>query len=110
MRLLELAEQYRKEANKLLNPKTKSALGQFMTPAPICLFMASLFDNIQGEVKLLDPGCGVGSLSSAFIDRALNLDVKSMELDVFDIEEVMIPFLDKTLDACREASKGKLAY
>ncbi|HBH7063124.1 TPA: Eco57I restriction-modification methylase domain-containing protein [Enterobacter cloacae] len=81
-----------------------------MTPAPICLFMASLFDNIQGEVKLLDPGCGVGSLSSAFIDRALNLDVKSMELDVFDIEEVMIPFLDKTLDACREASKGKLAY
>ncbi|WP_248725737.1 BsuBI/PstI family type II restriction endonuclease [Enterobacter cloacae] len=110
MRLLELAEQYRKEANKLLNPKTKSALGQFMTPAPICLFMASLFDNIQGEVKLLDPGCGVGSLSSAFIDRALNLDVKSMELDVFDIEEVMIPFLDKMLDACREASKGKLAY
>lgn len=110
MRLLELAEQYRKEANKLLNPKAKSALGQFMTPAPICLFMASLFDNIQGEVKLLDPGCGVGSLSSAFIDRALNLDVKSMELDVFDIEEVMIPFLDKTLDACREASKGKLSY
>lgn len=110
MRLLELAEQYRKEANKLLNPKTKSALGQFMTPAPICLFMASLFDSIQGEVKLLDPGCGVGSLSAAFIDRALNLDVKSVVLDAFDIEEVMIPFLDKTLDACREASKDKLSY
>lgn len=110
MRLLELAEQYRKEANKLLNPKTKSALGQFMTPAPICLFMASLFDSIQGEVKLLDPGCGVGSLSAAFIDRALNLDVKSVDLDAFDIEEVMIPFLDKTLDACREASKDKLSY
>lgn len=47
MRLLELADQHRKEANKLLNPKTKSALGQFMTPAPICLFMASLFDDIK---------------------------------------------------------------
>jgi len=53
MRLLELAEQNRKEANKLLNPKTKSALGQFMTPAPIYLFMASLFDNIESDVKLL---------------------------------------------------------
>ncbi|WP_202799431.1 N-6 DNA methylase [Pantoea sp. Sc1] len=76
MSLLELAEHNRKEANKLLNPKTKSALGQFMTPAPICLFMASLFDNIRSDVKLLDPGCGVGSLSAAFLDRALSLGIK----------------------------------
>ncbi len=110
MRLLELAEQYRKEANKLLNPKTKSALGQFMTPAPICLFMASLFDNIKGNVKLLDPGCGVGSLSAAFIDRALASKVKCIELDAFDIEEVMLPFLNKTLNACSEAMKGSLSY
>ncbi|MFV8068459.1 MULTISPECIES: BsuBI/PstI family type II restriction endonuclease [unclassified Enterobacter cloacae complex] len=110
MRLLELAEQYRKEANKLLNPKTKSALGQFMTPAPICLFMASLFDEIEGDVKLLDPGCGVGSLSAAFIDRALTSKVKSIELDAFDIEDVMLPFLDKTLNACSKARKGFLSY
>ncbi|ROR06230.1 BsuBI/PstI family type II restriction endonuclease [Erwinia sp. JUb26] len=100
MRLLELAEQNRKEANKLLNPKTKSALGQFMTPAPICLFMASLFDNIKSDVKLLDPGCGVGSLSAAFVDRALSLGVERLELEVYDIEEVMLPFLDNTLKSC----------
>lgn len=110
MRLLELAEKYRKEANKLLNPKTKSALGQFMTPAPICLFMASLFDEIEGDVKLLDPGCGVGSLSAAFIDRALTSKVKSVELDAFDIEDVMLPFLDKTLNACSKVGKGILSY
>lgn len=110
MRLLELAEQYRKDANKLLNPKTKSALGQFMTPAPICLFMASLFDDVKGDIKLLDPGCGVGSLSAAFIDRALASKVKSIELDVFDIEDVMLPFLDKTLNACKEAREGFLSY
>ena len=96
MRLLELADQHRKEANKLLNPKTKSALGQFMTPAPICLFMASLFDDIKGDIKLLDPGCGVGSLSAAFVERALRLDVDKMELDAIDIAEVMLPYLSKT--------------
>lgn len=106
MHLLELAEQNRKEANKLLNPKTKSALGQFMTPAPICLFMASLFDNIKSDIKLLDPGCGVGSLSAAFIDRALSQGAKRIELDVYDIEDVMLPFLNKTMEHC-SAEFGK---
>ncbi|EPB4438227.1 BsuBI/PstI family type II restriction endonuclease [Enterobacter hormaechei] len=110
MRLLELADQHRKEANKLLNPKTKSALGQFMTPAPICLFMASLFDDIKGDIKLLDPGCGVGSLSAAFVERALRLDVDKMELDAIDIAEVMLPYLSKTLKACDEAANGKLTH
>lgn len=110
MRLLELAEQYRKEANKLLNPKTKSALGQFMTPAPICLFMASLFDSIKGNVKLLDPGCGVGSLSAAFIDRALSAGIESIELDVCDIDDVMLTFLDKTLKACSKQLGKKFSH
>ena len=99
MRLLELADQHRKEANKLLNPKTKSAFGQFMTPAPICLFMASLFDDIKGDITLLDPGCGVGSLSAAFIERALMPEVEKIELDAIDTEDVMLTYLRKTLRA-----------
>ncbi|WP_227415094.1 BsuBI/PstI family type II restriction endonuclease [Enterobacter cloacae complex sp. P24RS] len=110
MRLLELADQHRKEANKLLNPKTKSAFGQFMTPAPICLFMASLFDDIKGDITLLDPGCGVGSLSAAFIERALMAEVEKIELDAIDIEDVMLTYLRKTLRACNEAANGKLSH
>ncbi|HHT0498761.1 TPA: BsuBI/PstI family type II restriction endonuclease [Raoultella planticola] len=110
MRLLELAEKNRKEANKLLNPKTKSALGQFMTPAPICLFMASLFENFKSNIKLLDPGCGVGSLSAAFLDQALGKGVDSIELDVYDIEKVMLPFLKKTLEACKEVFDEHFSY
>lgn len=110
MRLLELAEQNRKEANKLLNTKTKSALGQFMSPAPICLFMASLFDSLKSDIKLLDPGSGVGSLSAAFIDRALSLGVKRMEVDLYEIEDVMLPFLDKTLKYCADNFGKNFSY
>lgn len=110
MSLLELAENKRKEANKLLNPKTKSALGQFMTPAPICLFMASLFDSITGNVKLLDPGSGVGSLSAAFIDRILTEKVEKMAVDAYDIEDVMLPFLQQTMKACGEVIGNDFSY
>ncbi|EOI5775953.1 BsuBI/PstI family type II restriction endonuclease [Cronobacter malonaticus] len=110
MHLLEFAEQNRKDANKLLNPKTKSALGQFMTPAPICLFMASLFDDIKSDVKLLDPGCGVGSLSAAFVERALSLGVEKVDLDVYDIEDVMFPYLDRTLKKCANAFGNNFSF
>lgn len=110
MHLLELAEKNRKEANKLLDPKTKSVFGQFMTPAPICLFLASLFDKIESDVRLLDPGCGVGSLSAAFIDRALSQGVVRMTLDAYDIEDVMLPFLHKTLEACSQEFGANFSY
>lgn len=39
-----------------------------MTPSPIADFMASLFVNWSGTLRLLDPGAGLGSLTEAFID------------------------------------------
>ena len=56
----------------------RSELGQFMTPSQIAHFMASLFDRSRFEdIRLLDPGAGLGALSTAFLDAgffdALNL-------------------------------------
>ena len=39
----ETTEFYRIDAGLKLDPKKRSALGQYMTPAPIGRFMASLF-------------------------------------------------------------------
>ncbi len=51
-----------------LAPNSKSELGQFMTPAPVAEFMATLFAPVtQPEIRLLDPGAGVGSLTAAFL-------------------------------------------
>ncbi len=55
-------DERRHQANTRLNPKTKGALGQFMTPYKIAEFMASLFKNRHNAV-LLDAGAGIGSLT-----------------------------------------------
>lgn len=71
MNVLHAAELLRIKANSQLNLKAKSSLGQFFTPHPISLYMASLFDKIEGDISLLDPGCGPGSLTAAFVDESL---------------------------------------
>ena len=62
----------RHEANARLDPKTKGALGQFMTPYKIAECMAGLFKNRQNAV-LLDAGAGIGSLTVA-ASKVLQID------------------------------------
>ena len=45
LNVLHAAELLRIKANSKLNPKVKSTLGQFFTPHPISLYMASLFNK-----------------------------------------------------------------
>jgi adenine-specific DNA-methyltransferase len=96
------------KANSELNAKTKAALGQFFTSSPICLYMASLFSNMSGDIKLLDPGCGPGSLTAAFVDEAIKRNkTKSIVIKAFDIEPAIKPYISETLDLCaKEASKS----
>ena len=68
--LAESTEFYRFDANRKLDSKTRSALGQFMTHVPITRFMASLFNDFDGgNIHLLDAGAGVGSLTAAFVEN-----------------------------------------
>lgn len=67
---LEHAEKTRRLVSPKLEPKRKSALGQFMTPLPIATFMADMFQPSSIKVcRLLDAGAGLGALTSAFLDR-----------------------------------------
>ena len=112
MSILEQIDLLRIKVNSELNPKSKSSLGQFFTPAPICLFMASLFEKIKDEVKLLDPGCGPGFLTSAFVDELLKRKtVNSLKIDVFDIETIVKPYITETLNLCaNEADRSGVKF
>jgi hypothetical protein len=65
---LQTVDLVRQNANRQLDPKRKSALGQFMTPSVVARYMASLFEATPKEtIRVLDPSAGVGSLTAAFL-------------------------------------------
>ena len=106
MNVLHAAELLRIKANSELNPKVRSTLGQFFTPQPISLYMASLFNKIEGNILLLDPGCGSGSLTAAFVDEAIKRKkINSINIDAFDVDSAIQPFIDETLVLCVEKLK-----
>ncbi len=93
------AEFYRVDATRKLDPKKRSVLGQYMTPAPIGRFMASLFENVSGDVRILDAGAGVGSLTAGLIERLCseNSGARSVALTCYEIDPVLIVYLKNTL-------------
>ena len=83
-------DQVRRTANSLLHPKRKIELGQFMTPASVAKFMAALFSQRRGPVRLLDAGAGIGSLTAAFIDR---WGSDRVNVTAYEIDESLSSFL-----------------
>lgn len=67
--MLETAEANRSKIHASTPRDHKAALGQFMTPASIAGYMASLFPYALGPHRLLDAGAGLGALSCAVLDR-----------------------------------------
>ena len=72
-----------------------------MTPATVARFMASLFPASKLQVcKLLDAGAGVGSLTSAFLDRWSAKDgftFKQVEVEAYEIDDTLRDHLQATL-------------
>lgn len=62
--------------------------------------MASLFPDANGYCHLLDAGAGIGSLSDAFLERwqAGGFHFRQVELDAFEIDDSLHPYLKKTLE------------
>ena len=81
--MLEAVEQTRLSVSKNTEAKRKSELGQFLTPAKTAQFMAGLFTSKSSlECRLLDAGAGIGSLSSAFLERCINGELRFKTIEV----------------------------
>lgn len=102
--LLDIADTYRLEADQKLDPETQMALGQFMTPAPIARFMASLFQPIDQPIRVLEPGSGVGSLVAALVDQVLarRTDPYKIAVDSFEVDDFLRGYLAHTLEQCQD--------
>lgn len=102
----------RLEIGRATAREKKSLLGQFMTPAPIAKFMASLLPAADGsEVRLLDAGAGIGSLSSAVLEREMQGDfgAASLHVTAFELDAALLPDLTGTL-AHYAADNPRIGY
>ncbi|KAM3109769.1 BsuBI/PstI family type II restriction endonuclease [Phormidesmis sp. 146-33] len=92
-----------------LTVKQRSELGQFLTPAPIARFMAGQFSRLAGHINLLDPGAGVGSLTTAFVERLLvsSDQIKSCRITAYEVEPSFLPSLNQCLTECCNALENR---
>ena len=107
--LTDLTDVTRIHISSKLNLEQRSQLGQFLTPAPIARFMAKQFSNLSGDVSLLDPGAGVGTLTAAFVERLLANphQVNSCHITAYEVESHFILPLRQCLTECCKALENK---
>ncbi len=91
-----------------LDAEKRSRLGQYMTPASVARFMASLFSpSGVGSCRLLDPGAGMGALSAAFLERwkSGGFGFGDVSVTAFEVDPVLRGCLENTM-AEAEAETG----
>jgi adenine-specific DNA-methyltransferase len=109
MNLLDQADIRRIKSSNKRSESTKAKYGQFFTSATLAKLLASYFKEIRGDVKLLDPGAGVGILSAAFTERILSNpnSVTNYEIIAYEIDLDLCTELEKTLIECCDAVRAK---
>lgn len=112
IQLLEHADSVRRAIAPGIALKRKSTLGQFMTPAPVARFMASMFPpSTLHKCTLLDAGAGVGALTCAFLDRWAASDgfsFRDAQIDAYEIDPTLRNHLDRML--ARYLSRLPVSY
>ena len=102
--LAERVDLYRVDACRNLDSERRSQMGQFFTPPPVARFMASLFGDSSQEIRLLDAGAGVGTLTAAFVEEVCrrNTRPRSISVIAYELEPLLAEYLHLTLVECQE--------
>ncbi|MHB8471883.1 MAG: Eco57I restriction-modification methylase domain-containing protein [Gammaproteobacteria bacterium] len=103
--LVDAVEALRITANAGLDADQRGKLGQFMTPSPVAQLMAAMFDDLSGDIHLLDAGAGVGSLTTAFIEVATTRKLRpaAITANAYELEPLLLPLLEQTKTLCKNA-------
>jgi len=90
--------------------------GQYFTPGKISELMIKQLQNLEKceNIKVLDPGAGLGIFESAFCDffKLLNKKI-SISFDVYENDMTVLPFLKHNMEICErevEGSRVKISY
>lgn len=109
---LDTVDTIRRNVSPKITQKHKAEFGQFLTPASIARFMATLFPATKLPIcKLLDAGAGMGILSCAFIERWLQSDFSFDSIDVtaYEIDDNLRIHLKHHLDQYKKVTSRIIA-
>jgi adenine-specific DNA-methyltransferase len=97
----------RESIASLTTAARKSELGQFMTPSGIATFMARMFADLKrDEIRILDAGAGIGSLTAAFTQRVVKDPPKSLHCVAWELDPLLKEHLSETLEACSKVAEA----
>lgn len=100
----------RSEISRRLDAERRSTLGQFLTPSSVARFMASMLVATPGsEVRLLDPGAGIGSLFAASVEALCSREKppKKITVAAYEIEPLFLTYLQDTVNVCSSLCKTR---
>ena len=102
--LLRRVEELRIEATRRLSPACRAELGQFLTPAPIARFMASMCEARRASPRVLDAGAGVGSLTAAVVAEVATREHRPIKISVsaYELDGMLVEYLRQTMNLCQK--------
>lgn len=75
--------------NTYIDKNNKEKYAQYYTGQNIAKYMANMFKKINKKViRLLDPGCGVGVLTAAFLERLLEIENRKVQKVIITLYEI----------------------
>lgn len=92
-----------------VSKNNRSEIAQFFTPKEIAKYMANLSETNLSEVKILDPGAGLGILSLALILRIISNspNIQKIQLDLYEIDNRVAEKLIITMEEIKEKCEEK---
>lgn len=102
--LVDQVESIRLAANGTLDSSRRRELGQYMTPSSVARLMASMFDDLTGDIQLLDAGAGVGSLTAALLEEATTRksQPRSITANAYEMDPHLLEQLGYTKALCKK--------
>jgi adenine-specific DNA-methyltransferase len=105
--ILKQVEHLRLEASKNQDNERKSRLRQYFSTSSLATLMASMLDFRGKEIRILDPGAGIGSLFAACIQKIVQKRVRpeSVYVTAYEVDKSLNIYLENTFDICNKVCK-----
>ena len=100
--VLNYADMKRQSISKTLLKKQK--LEQYFSSAPLAHLMASMMDYPQREIRILDPGAGIGSLFVACVDEICKVEQlpRKIAVTAYEVDSILFDSLNDSLERVRD--------